>query len=169
MSKAHLTEVIFNAHLCANLERRFWPKVDRRGDDECWPWQASKNEFGYGRMTAGRGRHLKSHQIAYALHHRKVPELFLRHTCDNPPCCNPRHLIEGTQADNMADCKQRGRKKDPPTFYGSKHHNTKFDEATALSIARDKRAARRVAAENNISEMTVYRLRKGLTWKELPR
>lgn len=32
-----------------------------------------------------------------------------RHTCDYPPCVNPRHLIDGTHADNMADMAERGR------------------------------------------------------------
>jgi DNA invertase Pin-like site-specific DNA recombinase len=31
------------------------------------------------------------------------------HKCDRPPCCNPEHLFVGTQLENMADCKNKGR------------------------------------------------------------
>jgi hypothetical protein len=36
--------------------------------------------------------------------------MVVMHTCDNPVCVNPGHLVEGTQADNMADCKRKGQK-----------------------------------------------------------
>lgn len=36
------------------------------------------------------------------------------HYCDNPPCCNARHLYVGTQADNIRDAMVRGRHVPPP-------------------------------------------------------
>jgi len=33
----------------------------------------------------------------------------VNHHCDNPPCCNPRHLYEGTPQQNVNDMKNRGR------------------------------------------------------------
>ena len=35
------------------LDDRFWPKVDVRGPDECWPWRAGTNGVGYGMIYPG--------------------------------------------------------------------------------------------------------------------
>ena len=33
--------------LARDAEHRFWPKVDKRGPDECWPWLAGADGDGY--------------------------------------------------------------------------------------------------------------------------
>lgn len=39
----------------------------------------------------------------------QIKGLVVRHTCDNPGCCNPDHLLLGTHADNVSDKYERGR------------------------------------------------------------
>lgn len=93
------------------LQDRFWSKVDRRGDDECWPWIAAKRDSkrGYGAFWY-QGRHRQATYMALILSGATVPDgLMVRHECDNPSCCNPKHLLVGTHADNMADKTARGR------------------------------------------------------------
>ncbi len=164
-----LAEFLADPKRKASLVRRFWAKVDKRGPDDCWPWTAkAKHPFGYGRMTAGRGVYLKAPQVAYALECGAIPEGHgVLHSCDNPPCCNQAHLFTGTQADNSQDMLSKGRGSKPPHRFGAEHHATKFDEATARKIIADARSARVVAAEHGVSEMTIYRLRNGKTWKAL--
>lgn len=31
-----------------SIAEQFWEKVDRRGDDECWPWTGSRTAAAYG-------------------------------------------------------------------------------------------------------------------------
>ena len=151
------------------IAERFWEKVRKGRPNECWEWQAARNEKGYGRLTAGRGVHLKAHRVAWALSNgcKLEPSACILHRCDNPPCCNPRHLFVGTMKDNTDDMIKKGRNSNPPHRYGENHHAAKFDERTAKKIIRDNRTLSAIAEEHGISWMTVFRLKHGLTWKNL--
>ena len=80
----------------------------------CWPWRGALHRNLYGKLGAsgaGTGT-LLAHRVAYELYIGPIPEgLHVRHTCDNPPCCNPDHLRVGTQRDNYDDAVSRGRTK----------------------------------------------------------
>lgn len=93
---------------------RILSKVDVKGDDECWPWLGSKAN-GYGHLAI-RGKFIQATHAVYCLATGKLPKHQILHSCDNPPCCNPKHLEDGTQKKNLADRGVRGR---APT--GDKH------------------------------------------------
>jgi len=67
---------------------------------------------GYG-VTYVNGIHHNHHRIVYAEHHglsmADIAGKLIRHTCHNPPCVNPAHLVIGTAKDNMQDKVQAGR------------------------------------------------------------
>jgi hypothetical protein len=90
------------------LADRFWPKIDIRGPDECWPWKAS-NVKGYGQLRVGT-KLVLAHRLAYELVKGPIPAgMDVLHKCDYRPCCNPEHLFPGTQLDNMQDAATKGR------------------------------------------------------------
>jgi hypothetical protein len=91
--------------------RRFWLNVDIKKPDDCWDWKLSKHKQGYGKVqTSGVNgrRKVLAHKVAYELTYGPMADgNFCLHTCDNPSCCNPNHLYEGTQKDNVRDRNER--------------------------------------------------------------
>src|SRR5262249_15955245 len=111
---AELNEVLGDPSRRERLERRFWAKVSRRSQDECWPWIAArtgtKRGFAYGAIQITLHT-THAHRVAWALSNAQIPDgATIRHSCDYSLCCNPAHLVPGTQADNVRDMVERGRK-----------------------------------------------------------
>jgi hypothetical protein len=122
---------------------KFWPKVDRRGPDECWPWLGQCDPNGYGTLWLGTRKsrvHYFAHRVSAALAGMDLNAApCVLHSCDNPPCVNPVHLRVGTHAENMADCKARGRVGYviPAQPKGEAHPRHKLTNADVLAI-RDR-------------------------------
>lgn len=94
--------------------KHFWEHVDRRGPDDCWEWQASCYKNGYGQTSIKYADGSRSmglaHRAAYELTYGPIfGNLNVCHSCDNPKCCNPRHLFLGTTRDNIDDKIAKGR------------------------------------------------------------
>lgn len=80
------------------------------------------------RIAVDSGRPTRAHRVAYHIHYGPVPDgMFVLHRCDHPWCANPAHLFVGTQKDNMADAKRKGRVYRPPRVAFCKHGHSMAD------------------------------------------
>ena len=88
----------------------FIPLRDGMKDDCIHAKRLNKKRYGVGYHD---GKFVMMHRLAYCQHHgitlESIKGLVVRHTCDNPPCINPKHLLLGTHADNTRDAIERNR------------------------------------------------------------
>jgi len=139
-------------------------RVTRGGPDECWEFDpASRDRDGYGRLRVGT-KIVRAHHVAYALAYGPVPPgTKIRHSCDNPPCCNPRHLLLGTHQNNMDDMVARGR-----SLTGARNPSARLSQVQVDQIRRLRAfnmAPKVIAARMGVAQRTVYLILKGDTWK----
>jgi len=125
----------------------------------------------------------KAHRIAYELLKGPTGDFFVLHTCDNPPCCNPDHLWLGTQADNIKDCKEKGRTRNGVgAKHGSKTHPQRIPrgEKSGLSVltrsdVEEIRAKYQtgdfsqglLGEQYGVSRTTVGQIVRGETWTHI--
>lgn len=84
--------------------------------------------------------------------------------CNNRICCNPLHLKNGTQADNVRDRDQSGRGK---WHSGSDHSNSKLNPALAmqvLDLIAHGFSQIEIASIYGIGQTTVSRIKMGNHW-----
>jgi hypothetical protein len=126
--------------------------------DECWEWTRATNK-GYGAMAVHGSRMRQAHVVAWELHHGKpLPEgKILRHTCDNPPCTNPAHLILGTHKENSHDRLERGRE-----AYNGKgfRHRTPEEVTEMRRLHSEGVSAGEIARQFGCSHVTAIRICK---------
>jgi hypothetical protein len=92
------------------LLERLMSKIQLDHETGCWNWTGALSR-GYGILSYKFNKApYKAHRLSYQLNVGEIPEgLVIRHKCDNRKCCNPNHLIAGTQKDNVHDTVTRGR------------------------------------------------------------
>lgn len=150
-----------------NAPERYEAKVDRSGGpDACHPWMACTTKYGYGHFGAD-GKSVLAHRFGYELHVGPIPDgLQIRHTCDNPPCQNPRHWLVGTNLDNVRDRMERGRQ--APEF-GEHNPSVKVTSAEVAEIRARWRAGgsitqQQLADEYGLSQGQVCKIVNGQRW-----
>lgn len=72
-------------------------------ENDCWIWQGTIKQDGYGVIMVG-GSYVRAHRYSYELFKKTIEQgMFILHSCHNPKCVNPKHLRQGTPAENTED------------------------------------------------------------------
>lgn len=155
----------------ADLTDRFWPKVDKKADDECWTWLAFRNKPGYGMIRNG-GFMALAHRVSWTLTNGRIPDgSQVLHHCDTPSCVNPGHLYVGTNADNMRDKVDRGRSSWPrPERRGEGHPLAKLTSEQVAVIRTEPfvfGSGKELAERYGVSRALITRIRKGQLWQHV--
>ncbi len=134
----------------------FHVKVSSSG---CWERRSNMNRNGYSRLYMN-GKRVMAHIYSYEVYKRKVPKgHVIRHTCDNRCCCNPDHLVSGTEVQNMRDRTIRGR-----------HNTQKLNKKEVSDIRYYKGkgvSTRSLAEEFNVSAGTIRDICAFRTWQNI--
>jgi hypothetical protein len=145
---------------------RFWSKTERRGADECWHFKTAPSAQGYPRFSHSSTAESASH-FSYRLHKGPITKgLDVCHTCDNRLCVNPAHLWLGTRAENMADCKAKGRARGP-NYRGSEIGTSKLNERQVATIKKALAAGRSCASlgrRYHVTGQAISQIKRGLRW-----
>ena len=135
---------------------RFWRHVSRRSTNECWEWKAFRDKDGYGKFRLGRSN-VAAHRFSYQVVFGKIcgNEQVL-HSCNNPPCVNPRHLKIGTHLENMQDRREAGN-----YATGESHPGYKFSTATVKRVALASGSYKKIAEHFGMSKSHVRNIKLG--------
>jgi len=142
---------------------RFWSSVQVGGPSQCWPWKKRTVPFGHGEVKID-GKAMMAHRVAYELAFGGVPDgMLVRHSCDTPSCCNPKHLLTGTHYDNARDrvIRQRG-------AIGENAGRAKLTDEKVLAIRASSESREVLAARHGVSIHNITAIRQRKTWKHLP-
>lgn len=115
------------------IERIGWEVAE----NECWIYNGPRRRWGYTCVyIAGRGT-LAAHRVSYEVYVGPIPDgLILMHSCDNPPCINPKHLRPGTNHENTQDMLAKGRHRTAPHARGRRRNTGKLTPEQVLEIRR---------------------------------
>lgn len=118
---------------------------------------------GYGTFALTSTRNVRAHRYAYEQAYGPIPVgAVIRHSCDRPLCCEPTHLLIGSQLDNVHDRQQRQRQ-----ARGAVVSQAKLTEGDVIAIRAAVAAGtgrRTLAEQYGIDESNVRSIARRRTW-----
>ena len=146
------------------IKERLLNKIKIDDSTGCWRWQGAKNEQGYG-IIRMENKNRYVHRIAYDLYKGTVGgDEVIMHQCNTTDCCNPAHLVAGSQKENMAYSSMLGR-----TLHGENSPSSKLTEQNVSWIRRNFKegSATDFARKFNVTPQMIWRIIKRKAWARI--
>jgi len=132
-------------------------------ENGCYVCTSHHNRDGYPQIMVNGKTH-RIHRYLWEQNHGKIPPgMELRHTCDNPNCINPAHLVPGTHTQNMQDMVDRDR-----SSFGENNAHHKLTEPQVEEILCNKTdSCRSLARQYGVSHRMINDIQNGKWWSRV--
>jgi hypothetical protein len=131
-------------------------------DNGCKEWSACRFAQGYGVVRVA-GKNMKAHRLSleHSLGRPLRDGMFALHSCNNPPCCNPEHLREGTNQENVDDKLRAGRQP-----RGETNGNAKLtlNQVNEIRTNPNRLSQYQLADTYGVRRPCIAKIQRGKTW-----
>lgn len=160
--KQHYTK---GGRVYCSLHCALWDRINKENEQSCWEWTGLKNELGYGIFVFTSKHYLATRALMVVLGHN-IEGLLVCHKCDNPSCCNPRHLFLGTDMDNCKDKIIKGRAN---IRKGESNGCSKLKGYEVLEIKSllGTMTMTAIALKYGVTKTTISGIARGRAWKHI--
>lgn len=150
--------VMWNKHPYQKIMRQ-----RQKTKNGCWEYTGCKrNSEGYG-VIGIKGKSFPVHRYVYEYRYGKLKSnQLVLHLCDNPICCNPKHLIYGDNLKNMQHRKAR-----TGYYEGENNCLSKLKKWQVIEIINSKDKPSILAQKYNVTYHTIYDVKTRKTWKHI--
>lgn len=136
-------------------------------DSGCLEWRGQHDKDGYGRIKYMK-KDIRIHRFILEMKSGNLLDtnILTRHTCNNPPCCNPDHLLEGTSQDNVNDRVNSGRSN---CSKGETQWRSKLKNEQVIEIYKLKGTcpSRILGEKFGVSRTCILKIQNGINWRHL--
>lgn len=129
----------------------------------CKEWSGCRFSQGYG-VVRMNGKNIKAHRLSleHKLGRPLNDNMFALHSCNNPPCCNPDHLREGTHQENMDDKLRSNRQPKGESNGKAKLTQQQVDEIRANV---NKMTQYQLAELYGVKRPCIAKIQRGKIWR----
>jgi hypothetical protein len=139
-------------------------------EDGCIIWQKALKSDGYGSLCIDQKRYTAHRWVAQLIYGPPEKGQVVMHSCDKPACVNPDHLRYGTQQENIADMRSKGRGF-VPINKGDTHTQAKLSESKVREIRYLLDSGlflqREIASRFGVNQSVISAIHNKRTWSHV--